>query len=615
MWLTDLFLSLPQLPLLLLIIYLFRDSLKALVGPEVGVFILIVVVIGGFRWMPVARLVRAQFLSLREKEFVEAARALGASKLRLVVRHILPNSLGPVIVAGTIDVAAAIIAESTLSFLGLGFPPDIPDLGPHPVRRERPPRRGAALGALSRHAHLPHRAFDQLSRRRAARRARSAQGDVSAMAQRLLEIRGLKTHFATDDGMVHAVDGVDLTIDEGETLGVVGESGSGKSVTAFSVMRLLPMPPARIVAGEILFRGRDLLKASDAEMRAIRAQEIAMVFQEPMTSLNPVYSVGEQIAEVVRLHEGLGRRAAMDRAVEMLRLVRIPHPERRVRDYPHQFSGGMRQRVMIAMALSCNPKLLIADEPTTALDVTIQAQILDLLGDLKARMGMAVMLITHAMGVIAETAQRVVVMYAGKVVEEATVERALPRAAPSLYAGPHPLDPAHRPRGHARRSRSRRSAASCRACSIRRRVAASRRAARFARAECTAATPPLREIVPGPQGGVRAAMSDPLLRVRGLIKHFPVKGGILAREVRARARGRRRELRPRVGRDAGTGGRIGLRQVDDRPLHPEADRAHLRRGLVRRQGRHRARSPARCSGCAATCRSSSRTRSRRSIRA
>ena len=240
------------------------------------------------------------------------------------------------------------------------------------------------------------------------------------MAERLLEIRGLKTHFKTDEGMVHAVDGVDLTIDEGETLGVVGESGCGKSVTAFSVMRLLPIPPARIVAGEILWRGRDLLKLSEAEMRAIRAKEIAMVFQEPMTSLNPVYSVGEQIAEVVRLHDGLGRRAAMDRAVEMLRLVRIPHPERRVRDFPHQFSGGMRQRVMIAMALSCSPKLLIADEPTTALDVTIQAQILDLLGDLKERLGMAVMLITHAMGVIAETAQRVVVMYAGKVVEEAS---------------------------------------------------------------------------------------------------------------------------------------------------------------------------------------------------
>ena len=241
------------------------------------------------------------------------------------------------------------------------------------------------------------------------------------MGAHLLEIRGLKTHFATDEGMVHAVDGVDLALDRGETLGVVGESGCGKSVTALSVMRLLAMPPARIVAGEILWQGRDLVPLDAEAMRAIRAKEIAMVFQEPMTSLNPVYTIGEQIAEVIRLHERVGRRAALDKTVEMLKLVHISHPERRVHDYPHEFSGGMRQRVMIAMALSCKPKLLIADEPTTALDVTIQAQILELLGELKDRFGMAVMLITHAMGVIAETAQRVVVMYAGKVVEEAPV--------------------------------------------------------------------------------------------------------------------------------------------------------------------------------------------------
>src|SRR6266511_3353521 len=264
MWLTDLFLSLPQLPLL----------------------------------------VRAQFLSLREKEFVEAARALGASTTRQVVRHILPNALGPVIVAGTIEVASAIIAESTLSFLGLGFPPDIPTWG-----------------------RLLYDAKDYLD--------------------------------------------------------------------------IVPLRPH--------------------DMQRIRSKEIAIVFQEPMTSLNPVYTVGDQIAEVIRLHDGLGKRAALDRTVEMMRLVHIPNPERRIRDYPHQFSGGMRQRVMIAMALSCNPALLIADEPTTALDVTIQAQILDLLTEMKSRLGMAVLLITHAMGVVAETAQRVAVMYAGKVVEEAPV--------------------------------------------------------------------------------------------------------------------------------------------------------------------------------------------------
>ena len=243
------------------------------------------------------------------------------------------------------------------------------------------------------------------------------------MTEPLLQIRGLKTHFATDDGWVRAVDGVDISIDAGETVSVVGESGCGKTVTAHSVLKLTPMPPGRIVEGQILWRGRDLVPLSPQQMDAIRAKEIAIIFQEPMTSLNPVFTVGEQIAEVLRRHEGLGRKAAVERTVEMLRLVGIPNPGGRVTDYPHQFSGGMRQRVMIAMALSCNPKLLIADEPTTALDVTIQAQILELLADMKHRFGMAIMLITHAMGVVAETAQRVVVMYAGRVVEEAPVRQ------------------------------------------------------------------------------------------------------------------------------------------------------------------------------------------------
>jgi oligopeptide/dipeptide ABC transporter ATP-binding protein len=249
--------------------------------------------------------------------------------------------------------------------------------------------------------------------------------------ERLLDIRGLKTHFATDEGWVHAVDGVDLALDRGETLGVVGESGCGKSVTALTVMRLLATPPARIVAGEILWRGRDLVPLPQDAMCRIRSKEIAMVFQEPMTSLNPVYTVGEQVAEVIRLHQGLGRRAAMARAVEMLRIVHIPHPERRARDYPHQFSGGMRQRVMIAMALSCNPKLLLADEPTTALDVTIQAQILELLTRLTRELGTAVIIITHNLGVVARYADRVNVMYAGRVIETAT--------ARELYSNPrHP---------------------------------------------------------------------------------------------------------------------------------------------------------------------------------
>src|SRR5207302_1119657 len=257
MWLTDLFLSLPALPVLLLLIYLFRDSLKAVVGPQLGVFFLIVVVIGGFRWMPVARLVRAQFLSLREKEFVEAARALGASKWRQVVRHILPNSLGPVIVAGSVDVAAAIILESTLSFLGLGFPPDIPTWG-----------------------RILFDAKDYLD---------------------------IAPHWALFAG------------------------------AAISVLKLIASPPGQIIAGQILWQGGDLVPLSPDEMRPIRSKEIGIVFQEPMTSLNPVYTVGAQIAETVREHEGVGRRAALDKAVEMLRLVHIPNAQRRVHDYPHQF--------------------------------------------------------------------------------------------------------------------------------------------------------------------------------------------------------------------------------------------------------------------------------------
>jgi peptide/nickel transport system ATP-binding protein len=241
------------------------------------------------------------------------------------------------------------------------------------------------------------------------------------MAERLLDVKNLKTYFFTDEGVVRAVDGVDLYIEKGETLGVVGESGCGKSVTALSIMKLIPQPPGRIVEGEINYNGTNLVTLAANKMRKIRGKEISMIFQEPMTSLNPVFTCGEQIAEAIRLHEGLGRRDAMDKTVEMLKIVHIPNAERRVKEYPHQLSGGMRQRIMIAMALSCNPNLLIADEPTTALDVTIQAQILELLNELKSKLKMAVMLITHDMGVIAETTQRVVVMYAAKVAEEAPV--------------------------------------------------------------------------------------------------------------------------------------------------------------------------------------------------
>ena len=244
---------------------------------------------------------------------------------------------------------------------------------------------------------------------------------MSPVTTPLLRVDGLKTHFFTRDGVVRAVDGVSFDVHAGETLAVVGESGCGKSVTSLSILRLIASPPGRTVAGRILFEGRDLLELSEPAMRRVRGNEISMIFQEPMTSLNPVLTNGRQIAEALSLHRGLGAAAALTRAVEMLGLVNIPEPARRAAEYPHQLSGGMRQRVMIAMALACDPKLLIADEPTTALDVTIQAQILDLMRAIKAKSGAAIMLITHDLGVVAEMAQRVVVMYAGRIVEAAPV--------------------------------------------------------------------------------------------------------------------------------------------------------------------------------------------------
>jgi oligopeptide/dipeptide ABC transporter ATP-binding protein len=247
----------------------------------------------------------------------------------------------------------------------------------------------------------------------------------------LLEIRNLKTFFDVRGGILKAVDDVSVTIDPGETLGLVGESGCGKSVTAASIMRLIPMPPGRIAGGEILFDGIDIVKQPESKMRKIRGKMISMIFQEPMTSLNPVFTVGDQVAEVIGLHEKLSGREIRDRVIEAFRLVRIPAPESRIEEYPHQMSGGMRQRVMIAMALACHPKLMIADEPTTALDVTIQAQILDLMNKLKEETGASILFITHDLGVIAEMAQKVAVMYAGKIMESADVE--------TLFAEPkHP---------------------------------------------------------------------------------------------------------------------------------------------------------------------------------
>jgi len=238
----------------------------------------------------------------------------------------------------------------------------------------------------------------------------------------LLDVKGLETQFKTPDGYVHAVNGVSFSMEEGETLGIVGESGCGKSVTMLSILRLIPMPPGKIVAGEVIFRGLDLLKLSDEEIRHVRGAQIAMVFQDPMTSLNPVLTIGTQMEEALMLHLGMDRKQAAGRAAELLSMVGIPNAKDRLRDYPHQFSGGMRQRVMIAMALSCDPQILIADEPTTALDVTIQAQIIELVKRLRDELGMAVIWITHDLGVVAGLAKRVIVMYGGYIIEEAPVK-------------------------------------------------------------------------------------------------------------------------------------------------------------------------------------------------
>jgi oligopeptide transport system ATP-binding protein len=242
------------------------------------------------------------------------------------------------------------------------------------------------------------------------------------MADHLLEVKDLKMYFHTRDGVVKAVDGVSYNLDKGETIGVVGESGSGKSVTALTMMRLISMPPGKVEDGYALFKGRSLLEMEDDEIRHIRGNEMAMIFQDPMTSLNPVYRVGRQIAEPLIVHKGMSKRQALARAVELLRLVGIPNPEARVRDYPHQFSGGMRQRAMIAMALACDPDILIADEPTTALDVTIQAQIIELMQELQKRTGSAIIMITHDLGVVADMADRILVMYAGRMVEYGTTD-------------------------------------------------------------------------------------------------------------------------------------------------------------------------------------------------
>ncbi len=408
------------------------------VGPfQVGNVAKIVLVVGVVFAPRFARIVRAAFLREREEQYVQAARSIGAGDLRIIATEILPNSIVPVVVQATYYMATAILIEASLSFLGIGITPPTPSWGSMLSDARAYIISGEwwfslfpglailltmagfnllgdglrdALDPRTRDATVP------VARTRRMERAESRQADTSVP---LLQVRDLVTTFFLAGGAVDAVDHVSFDLEAGQVLGLVGESAAGKSMTATSVIRLV-RPPGRITGGEVLLRGRDLLALSEREMDAIRGSEIAMITQDPMTALNPVKTIGEQMTRVIRLHTRSSDAEARQRALEMMQRVGIPGAADRMGAYPHQFSGGMLQRISIAMALSCSPKLLIADEPTTALDVTIQAQILDLLRDLQREMGMAVLLITHNLGVVAEFCDRVAVMYAGRIVEEGT---------------------------------------------------------------------------------------------------------------------------------------------------------------------------------------------------
>jgi oligopeptide/dipeptide ABC transporter ATP-binding protein len=411
------------------------------------------------------RLVRAQTLAVREETFIEASQSIGSRPWWLLAVRVLPNVAPPVIVQASLALGSVLLAEATLSFLGVGLQPPKASWGvmlsdayekifTHPwqivypgvaialtvlafnllgdglrdafgidtVRRKRKGRTGITRVVLPKHGTTPGDVTP-------GRTAATATDDA------LLAVDGLTVEFETDQGVHRVVEGVSFTVRPGEIVGLVGESGSGKTVTSLSVLRLIPSPPGRIIGGSIRFNGTDLLRADFDRMRRIRGAEIAMVFQDPMSSLNPAFTVGNQLTEAVLLHEDVSHREARARAVELLSRVGIPDPVARLDQYPHEFSGGMRQRVMIAMALICRPKLLIADEPTTALDVTVQAQVLELLRDIQAETGMAVVLVTHDLGVVAGICDRITVLYAGQVVETAEVHDLFRRPRHPYTAG------------------------------------------------------------------------------------------------------------------------------------------------------------------------------------
>jgi peptide/nickel transport system permease protein len=428
---ADVVLCFPPILLALLVV--------TILGPGMATLILVlsILYLPGF-----VRVTYAEVLSARSQDYIEAVRALGARTPRILLRSVLPNIAGPVLVQFSLAVAAAIVVESGLSFLGLGVVPPTPSWGlmirgARTTMEQAPtlllwPCLALTLTILAMNL-LCDAVRDSVDKRGGARLPRLRAIDrvlpglfPSREAAPLLDVRGLTVEIATPTGTIRPVEDVSFEVQAGRTLAIVGESGSGKSITATAVMGLLP-PVARVSAGAAIFEGRDLFDLPEDERRKLRGGAMAMVFQDPMSSLNPVHRVGDQVAEAIRAHRAVSVEAAAKEAVELFRRVGIADPERRARAYPHEMSGGMRQRVMIAMALANKPRLLIADEPTTALDVTVQAAILDLLAQLRREEGMGLVLITHSLGVVAEVAEEVVVMYAAQVVERGSVAEVFAR--------------------------------------------------------------------------------------------------------------------------------------------------------------------------------------------